>query len=126
MLIMTDEEIVAVLNEIAVNEFKRNYNKSESVRVLEECCGERDPLATELESKLSSRITPDSDIRVKVSNIGVYTVTVPSLDHPGCRVVAKQLYPSVKLPYAYVMGQKVGKRNMISFVEDYELHKKRL
>ena len=125
MLIMTDEEITAILNEIAVNEFKRNYNKSEAARILEECCGERDPLALELEAKLSSKLTPDSDIQVKVSNIGVYTVTVPSLDFPGCRVVAKQLYPSVKLPYTYVMGGKVGKRSMLSFVEDYEAHKKR-
>ncbi len=136
--ILKSVEVIKAQNRISLNEFKRNYNKSESYRVLEElaikdeirgdhdinlseelmeACAEISNLQTMLQNALPEYI-------VKVSSEGYISVSkedkVPEGANYKCYVQVCGSSPTIKLPYAYVMGGKVGKRHMQAFVEENE------
>lgn len=121
MFKLTDAQIIAVLNKIALNEFKRNYNKSEMARVAEELCDlYQDELVEKLEQRLLAEVEDPTKIRIKVSNFGTLTVWEPYPEMGNCWKQVKYLSYNLKLPYAYVMGKKVGKRVMLEVVSQYE------
>lgn len=138
--ILKSEEVIKLQNRLALNEFKRNYNKSESYRVIEELAikdelrGDHDiNLSEELEEACEIVRTLETKLQialpeyiVKVSPIGFISITqeqpVPAGANYRSYIQVANSSPTItsKLPYAYVMGGKVGKRNMQSVVEQLE------
>lgn len=135
--ILKNSEIIKTQNMLALNEFKRNYNKSESYRVLEELAI-RDEVRGEHDVDLSDELMEVSntvrDLQVKLQNampeyivkvspIGYITVSqeeaVPEGANYKSYIQIASSGPTVKLPYAYVMGKKVGKRHMEEVLRNY-------
>lgn len=112
---MTSTEILKKQNQIALNEFKRNYNKGEMERVaIEEVFG-KDSEVVEFEKELQSQIK--GNYQVSVSNNGL--ITIMERVGENTWVLKKTLTPSVRLPYAYEMGRKVSKKAMLEVINQY-------
>lgn len=107
---MNEKELMERMNEICLEEFKVNYNKSESARVLDYC----NPLARVLEDELQAEL-PEG-FKITVSNEGM----IQLLKYVGNDIwnVMKTVVPKLmyKLPYAYVMGRPISKKVMMEVV----------
>ena len=99
---------------ICLNEFKRNYNKGEFTRVAEELCFEEKLENKILEDELMSKIDPKYKLSVTtMGDIIVYEHLEDGVNSDGTKWSSwKQsdfIKSGIDLPYAYVMGKKVGK-----------------
>lgn len=118
------DTIIDLLNKIAVLEFKVNYNLGEYGRIADvnklEDNEQYKSLKRELEDILNS-ILENTEFNYKIMNFGTL-----SISHPinatnileGCSQNVLSYRHSINLPYAYVMGKKVGKRYAQEWLED--------
>jgi len=107
---MTTEELVKRLNEVCLEEFRNNYNKSEYARVFY-----TNEKAKELQEELSKNI--QEGYKVQVSDCGtlfIYKVEGEGMYRTHKTVLAPVAY---KLPYAYSMGRPVSKKAMLETVD---------
>lgn len=117
---MDYNEITKKLNTIVLEEIKENYNKSETQRILSATVGESKSwnLAKEFEKSLNE--TMGSRYKVMVTQFGSMVLYEKIKDSTlnSFREVKTIKCPASKfLPYSYVMGKKIGKRNMEEIVK---------
>lgn len=114
-------QILKLQNIIALEELKMNYNKSENDRVLGDLVYE--PTETYLTLKnILDELFKETEYEVELSSLG--TITIKKLLGETFGIsrtyqIVETLYPTVKLPYAYVMGQKIGKKVARAYLEKY-------
>lgn len=115
---MTTDEIMEMQNKIALKEFETNYNLSEYVRVANDMNDELEyvKLAKELQSKLQEQLIEQYD-QVSVSTQG--TITLYKKVGENAKKIVASISATIKLPYRYVMGGKVGKKEMQEIVDRY-------
>lgn len=123
---MTPRDIQNRLNLIAIQEFKEHYNKSECYRILDDEC-ESCKMAKALKEDLIKDIEAMNlgvETEITVSNIGVVNVYQVTEKTKYGRTLKELLTVTASIanmiPYAYVMGGKIGKRQMEAAVAEIE------
>jgi hypothetical protein len=114
------KEIKRLQDVVALEELKRHYDKSEYIRVLDDLNYEPTEAYTRLQGILNEEYT--GDMEAKLSVLGTITITEKCENHlagANVRRVVSTIQPSVELPYAYVMGRKIGKKVTQSILERY-------
>ena len=107
-------------NIVALEELKRHYNTSEYARALDDM----DYQPTEAYKALCKLLETEytGDIKAKLSVLGTITIMERYENHligvEGYRVL-DTIIPTVQLPYAYVMGKKIGKKVTQGILEQY-------
>lgn len=107
-------------NIVALEELKRHYNTSEYARVLDDMDYQPTEAFTRLQNILKEEYT--GDLEAKLSNLGTITIMETLENHLAGATVKRVLSvirPTVELPYAYVMGRKIGKKVTQSILERY-------
>ena len=116
----TVKEIKRLQNIVALEELKRHYDKSEWARVMDDLDYQPTEAFTKLQGILDEEYT--GDMEAKLSNLGTITIMEKYENHligaSGKRVL-DTIMPTVQLPYAYVMGKKIGKKVTQSILEKY-------
>lgn len=116
----TVKEIKRLQNIVALEELKRHYDKSECARVMDDLDYQPTDAFTKLQSILDKEYT--GDMEAKLSNLGTITIMETLENHLAGATVKRVLSvirPTVELPYAYVMGRKIGKKVTQSILERY-------
>ena len=123
---MTPRDIQNRLNLIAIQELKDHYNKSECYRILDDEC-ESYKMAEALREDLVKDIEAMNlgvETKVTVNNIGVVNVyqVTEKTEHSKTLKELLTVRASISnmIPYAYVMGVKIGKRQMEAAVAEIE------
>lgn len=123
---MTSQEIQSRLNLIAIQELKDHYNKSECYRILDNEC-ESYKMACQLREDILKDVTAmnlTTEVEVAVNNIGVaniYQITEKtSYGRTMKELLTIRASVADRIPYAYVMGGKIGKRQMEASVAEIE------
>lgn len=116
-------EIVNVLNEIAIEEFKANYNLGEYARVADKNKFGISSKYQELKSKLENIIKPiieGTTFKYSIMNFGTLSISHPITASilQDCTQDVLDYRHNVMLPYSYVMGKGIGKRYAKEWLED--------
>ena len=103
---MKKEQIIEKLNKIVVEDFKVNWNKKEYERL----DGKHTELARELKKELQKEY--GDNFEVTVGDNGLLIIyKVLSRDEFGRALQEYEtIFPTVKTPYNYAMGNKVSKK----------------
>lgn len=123
---MTPQDIQNRLNLIAIQELKDHYNKSECFRILDDEC-ESYRMACQLREDIAKDVEAmnlDAETMITVSNIGVATVyqITEKTEYGKTMKELLNVRASISnlIPYSYVMGGKLGKRQMQASVAEIE------
>lgn len=116
-------KIIELLNKIAILEFKINYNLGETGRVCDYNKLEENEQYKYLKNELSTlldSILGDSEFEYKIMNFGTMSISHPINTGDILRDCSQDVVSyrhTLNLPYAYVMGRKVGKKCMTNWIE---------
>ena len=111
------DTILDLLNKIAILEFKTNYNLGEYGRITD-ANKLRDNeqyklIKEELEGILDS-ILSNTEFSYRIMNFGTLSITYPininTFSSVPCSQEVLNYRHNIDLPYAYIMGKKIGKR----------------
>lgn len=102
------KKIIEMQNNICINEFKRNYNKTEYQRFFEPKTDDVKELKKFLDENMPKEFI------YEVSSTGTIQVlkVIEKTDLCSTRQVVKTIHPTWEAPYQYVMGKKVSKKTM--------------
>ena len=106
--------VMAKLNMLTILEFTQNYNKSEMERFFVEDTEEMKRTQKEIKEILESEFDAEKyDIKVNNNFVEISEIiekTETSLHLKSIKKIFSENFNH--LPYAYVMGRKISKRNM--------------
>lgn len=106
--------VMAKLNMLTILEFTQNYNKSEMERFFVEDTEEMKRTQKEIKKILESEFDAEKyDIKVNNNFVEISEIierTETSLHLKSIKKIFSENFNH--LPYAYVMGRKISKRNM--------------
>ena len=106
-------KIVSILNELTKSTFQLDYNKSESYRILMS-----KEFSEESRQKIIEILQPKDNVEVYVYSLGMLKIGEKTNIKPNSYQL-KELHKieseNIKLlPYKYVMGGKIGKKDMLA------------
>lgn len=111
--------VIAKLNMLTILEFTQNYNKTETERFFVEDTEEMKSLQKEIKEILESDFDAEKyDIRVNNNFVEISEIiekTEKSLHLKSIKKIFSDNFNH--LPYAYVMGRKISKKNMESALQ---------
>ena len=111
--------VMAKLNMLTILEFTQNYNKSEMERFFVEDTEEMKRTQKEIKEILESEFDAEKyDIKVNNNFVEISEIierTETSLHLKSIKKIFSENFNH--LPYAYVMGRKISKRNMEDALE---------
>lgn len=113
---MTAEELTKRMNEICKKEFETNWNLGEISRVVYNDSNkdvEYNLMRRALEDELNESVQEGFKVKVDMyGTVTVYEITQKGEGYEQLREVKRVKAPWSKyLPYSYVMGRKIGKKN---------------
>ena len=113
---MTAEELTKRMNEICKKEFETNWNLGEISRVVyndSDKNAEYNVMRRALEEELNAEVQEDFKAKVDMyGTVTLYEIMEKSEGYEQLREVKRVKAPwSKHLPYAYVMGRKLSKKN---------------
>lgn len=122
MEIKEKEKIIQILNELALLEFKTNYNLSEVARIIDVKNYNKDPEVKKLRKALLEILPKETkSIKYHISNMGMLEIDrLEDGEIPGAYIVENRIFNTLQIPYSYVMGKPIGKRTVKKVVEILE------
>lgn len=114
------DELTRLQNIVALEELKKHYDKSESYRVLDDLNYEPTEAFKKAQQLLDEEYT--GCVKAKINKLGTITITEEcenTLLNAKVERVIGTIFPSVELPYGYVMGKKIGKKVAQKILEQY-------
>ena len=118
------KDIVNILNNIAIFEFSMNYNLSEYKRILDvnkvDGTENYKSFKKELDGILKS-ILDNTKFTYKIMNFGVLTIYHPINSTEiieGCSQEVLNFRHSIELPYTYVMGKSISKKDAVAWIKE--------
>ena len=118
------KDIVNILNNIAIFEFSMNYNLSEYKRILDvnevDETGNYKSFKKELEDILKP-ILDSTKFTYKIMNFGVLTIYYPINSTEiidGCSQEVLNFRHIIALPYTYVMGKSISKKDAVAWIKE--------
>lgn len=122
MEIKEKEKIIQILNELALLEFKTNYNLSEVARIIDVKNYNKDPEVKKLRKALLEILPKETkSIKYHISNMGMLEIDrLEDGEIPGTYIVENRIFNTLQIPYSYVMGKPIGKRAAKKIVEILE------
>ena len=120
MKIELSKELERLQNIVALEELKANYDKSEWHRIITDTEYNPSEAYQKAQALLNEEYT--GTLEAKINNLGTITITETVGEHIGnieVKRVIGTIFPTVQLPYSYVMGKKIGKKVARSILEKY-------
>ncbi len=119
------DAIIFILNEIALLEFKVNYNLSEYKRIADvNKLNDNEQFKT-LKKELENILNPilnNTEFEYKIMNFGTLSIYHPCntdiISSVKCSQDVLNYRHNILLPYAYVMGKSIGKKYAKSWLEN--------
>lgn len=118
------EEIVKILNDMAIFEFTMNYNLSEYRRIIDVKRIEETENYKSFKKELEDILKPildSTEFTYRIMNFGVLTISHPINSteiFEGCSQEVLNLRHNTALPYAYIMGKSVGKKDAVAWIKE--------
>lgn len=116
-----EDEIVKILNNIAVLEFSINYNLGETGRLLDQNKVEENKDYLKLKAKLEEILEPlkNTEFKYKIMNFGALSISHSINEGDILRDCSQEVLGfrhNIQLPYTYVMGKRVGKKVAMEYI----------
>lgn len=117
------DRIINLLNKIKILEFKYNCLLSEYGRIINYPKIREDELFKKWKLEVENILEPyTKDLTVKVSEMGIITILKEESKTDTAITYKKilDIFPTLKLPYAWEMGRKCGKRVSEQILKEYD------
>lgn len=118
------DRIINLLNQMAIFEFSMNYNLGEYSRVADVNKVEESKNYKSFKKELEDILNPilkGTEFTYKIMNFGTLSISHPintTTIFEGCSQEVLSYRHKVNLPYAYVMGKSVGKKNAVEWLKE--------
>lgn len=119
-----EDRIINLLNQMAIFEFSMNYNLGEYSRVADVNKVEESENYKSFKKQLEDILNPileGTEFTYKIMNFGTLSISHPinaTTIFEGCSQDVLSYRHKVNLPYAYVMGKSVGKKNAVEWIKE--------
>lgn len=119
-----EDRIINLLNQMAIFEFSMNYNLGEYSRVVDVNKVEESENYKSFKKQLEDILNPileGTEFTYKIMNFGTLSISHPinaTTIFEGCSQDVLSYRHKVNLPYAYVMGKSVGKKNAVEWIKE--------